>query len=62
MGLRPVERVVIVTDRPEIEVGAALRRSAEKVTGPANVKLFVLEVSDPSACYYSASGDCGCGA
>jgi aminopeptidase len=43
MGLRPGERVVIVTDRPEIEVGTALRRSAEKVTGPVNVKLFVLE-------------------
>ncbi|HYB04609.1 MAG TPA: hypothetical protein VED17_09105, partial [Nitrososphaerales archaeon] len=43
MGLHPGERVVIVSDRPEIEVGAALRRSAEKVTGPANVKLFVLE-------------------
>ena len=43
MGLRPGERVVIVSDRPEIEVGAALRRSAEKVTGTANVKLFVLE-------------------
>jgi len=43
MGLRPGERVVIVTDRPEIEVGTALKKSAEKITGASNVKLFVLE-------------------
>jgi aminopeptidase len=43
MGLRPGERVVIVTDRSEIEVGNALKKSAEKITGFSNVKLFVLE-------------------
>ncbi len=43
MGLHPSEKVVIVTDRQEIEVGTALKKSAENVTGPANVKLFVLE-------------------
>jgi len=43
MGLKPSERVLIVTDRAEVDVGEALRRSSEKVTGSANVKLYVLE-------------------
>jgi len=43
MGLRPGEKILIVTDRPEIAVGRSLQRSAEKVTGSSNVKLFVLE-------------------
>lgn len=43
MGVKPGERVLIVTDRAEIDVGEALRRSSEKVTGGANVELYVLE-------------------
>ncbi len=43
MGLRPGEKVLIVSDRTEIAVGSSLRTSAEKITGPDNVKLFILE-------------------
>lgn len=43
MGVRPTERVLIVTDREEIAVGDSLRKSAERITGAGNVKLFVLE-------------------
>jgi aminopeptidase len=43
MGLRPDERVLIVTDKAEIVVGNSLKSSAEKVTDPKNVKLFVIE-------------------
>jgi len=43
MGVQPREKVVIVTDRAELDVGSSLRRSAEEVTGASNVTLFVLE-------------------
>lgn len=43
MGVRPGERVLIVTDRAEIAVGKSLQKSAESVTGPVRVQLFILE-------------------
>lgn len=43
MGLRPGERVLIVTDQPELAVGTSLQKSAEGVTGPDRVQLFTLE-------------------
>ena len=42
MGLKPGEKVLIVTDRAQKEVGEALRREAERIT-PSNVMFFVLE-------------------
>jgi aminopeptidase len=43
MGLRSGERVLIISDRAEIDVGNSLRKAAEKITGQANVKLLILE-------------------
>jgi len=43
MGLRPGEKVLIITDRAEFEVGISLKQRAEKITDPSKVKLFVLE-------------------
>ena len=42
MGTKEGEHVLIVTDRPRLEIGEALRKQAEKVS-PSNVKFFVLE-------------------
>lgn len=43
MGLKEGEHVLIVTDRPTLKVGDALRKESERITPRANVKLFVLE-------------------
>lgn len=43
MGLKRGEKVLIVSDHPEIAVGTALQKSAEKVTGDSNVTLILLE-------------------
>jgi len=43
MGLKKGEHVLIVTDRPTLKVGDALRKESEKITTRANVKLLVLE-------------------
>jgi len=43
MGLKPRERVLIVTDLSEKIVGSSLLKSAERVTGASNVTMFVLE-------------------
>jgi len=42
MGLKPGERVLVVTDIPTRRVGEALKNAAEKVS-PGNVKLVLLE-------------------
>jgi aminopeptidase len=43
MGLKKQEKVLIVTDQEELEVGNALRKVAEEITGASNVRMFVLE-------------------
>jgi len=43
MGLRPDERVLVVTDLAEVAVGSALEEAAKKVTGQDKVQLFILE-------------------
>jgi leucyl aminopeptidase (aminopeptidase T) len=43
MGLKRGERVVIVTDRPQLKIGQTLESISKEATGSNNVKLFVLE-------------------
>ncbi|MDG7007722.1 MAG: aminopeptidase [Nitrososphaerota archaeon] len=47
MGVRIQDRVLIVTDREQEEVGAALRKAATDVAGSSNVRMFVLEELAP---------------
>lgn len=42
MNVKMGEHVLIVTDRPRLEIGEALRKEAEFLR-PGNTKLFVLE-------------------
>jgi aminopeptidase len=43
MGLKANEKVLIVCDRSSLSVGNALKDSAEKISTPSRVQLFVLE-------------------
>jgi len=45
MGVKPKEHVLIVTDKPTLTVGNALKRAAEKVT--PHVEMYVLEDYGP---------------
>jgi len=42
MNVKKGEHVLIVSDKPRLEIGEALKREAEAVTS-GNVKVFVLE-------------------
>ena len=43
MGLKNGEKVLIITDNSQLMVGNALKKAAEKITPPSNVRMFVLE-------------------
>ncbi len=43
MGIRSGDKILIVTDVAQGEVGAALRRAAAEIAGDSNVRMFTLE-------------------
>jgi leucyl aminopeptidase (aminopeptidase T) len=43
MGVGSEDKVLIVTDRSQREVGSALRKAAADITGDSNVRIFTLE-------------------